>query len=69
MFLCNHTYYSLFFLSVDDIFPKMVILPVPVPVYLPVPMNMYSQCTPKPVGLPLPVCLTMQPPLNFIISN
>uniref|UniRef100_A0A3Q4HLX1 Zinc finger MYM-type protein 4-like n=1 Tax=Neolamprologus brichardi TaxID=32507 RepID=A0A3Q4HLX1_NEOBR len=65
MFLSNHTYYSLFFFSVDDIFPKMVILPVPVPVYLPVPMNMYSQCTPKPVGLPLPLPVPMFLPVTM----
>ncbi|CAI5691442.1 unnamed protein product [Oreochromis niloticus] len=49
----------------DDIFPKMVILPVPVPVYLPVPMNMYSQCTPKPVGLPLPLPVPMFLPVTM----
>uniref|UniRef100_I3KML4 TRASH domain-containing protein n=1 Tax=Oreochromis niloticus TaxID=8128 RepID=I3KML4_ORENI len=65
MFLSNHTYCSVFFLSVDDIFPKMVILPVPVPVYLPVPMNMYSQCTPKPVGLPLPLPVPMFLPVTM----
>ncbi|KAK2830722.1 hypothetical protein Q5P01_018653 [Channa striata] len=35
----------------DDFVPR--VLPVPVPVYVPLPMNMYSQYTPKPVGLPL----------------
>uniref|UniRef100_A0A3Q0T281 TRASH domain-containing protein n=1 Tax=Amphilophus citrinellus TaxID=61819 RepID=A0A3Q0T281_AMPCI len=49
----------------DEIFPKMMILPVPVPVYLPVPMNMYSQCTPKPVGLPLPLPVPMFLPVTM----
>ncbi|XP_036948803.1 uncharacterized protein LOC119016720 isoform X3 [Acanthopagrus latus] len=31
------------------------VLPVPVPVFIPVPMNMYSQYTPKPVCLPIPL--------------
>ncbi|KAM4538768.1 zinc finger MYM-type protein 4-like isoform 2-T2 [Odontesthes bonariensis] len=49
----------------DDVFPKFMILPVPVPVYLPVPMNMYSQYTPKPVGLPLPLPVPMFLPVTM----
>ncbi|XP_060948228.1 uncharacterized protein LOC133025555 [Limanda limanda] len=39
-----------------DIFlPKVIVLPLPVPAYVPLPMNMYSQFTPQPVGLPVPL--------------
>ncbi|KAM6974369.1 uncharacterized protein LKV04_016014 [Tautogolabrus adspersus] len=44
--------------------PKATVLPFPVPVHVPLPINMYSQCTPKPVGLPIP---TSQ--LNFSSVN
>uniref|UniRef100_A0A1A7X4M1 TRASH domain-containing protein n=1 Tax=Iconisemion striatum TaxID=60296 RepID=A0A1A7X4M1_9TELE len=49
----------------DDAFPKVLVLPVPVPVYLPVPMNMYSQYAPKPVGLPLPLPVPMFLPVTM----
>ncbi|XP_024151010.1 zinc finger MYM-type protein 4 isoform X1 [Oryzias melastigma] len=49
----------------DEVPPKIMVLPVPVPVYLPVPMNMYSQYTPKPVGLPLPVPVPMFLPVTM----
>lgn len=42
------------------------VLPVPVPVFVPVPMNMYSQYTPKPVGLPIPVHKT---PLRLLAKH
>uniref|UniRef100_A0A8C1SD94 Zinc finger MYM-type protein 4-like n=1 Tax=Cyprinus carpio TaxID=7962 RepID=A0A8C1SD94_CYPCA len=35
--------------------PPVIVLPVPVPIYVPLPMNLYTQYTPKSVGLPLPV--------------
>ncbi|XP_026144608.1 zinc finger MYM-type protein 4 isoform X2 [Carassius auratus] len=35
--------------------PSVIVLPVPVPIYVPLPMNLYTQYTPKSVGLPLPV--------------
>ncbi|XP_072227140.1 zinc finger MYM-type protein 4-like [Leuresthes tenuis] len=49
----------------DDVFPKVMVLPVPVPVFLPVPMNMYSQYTPKPVCLPLPLPVPMFLPVTM----
>uniref|UniRef100_A0A1A8K1U5 TRASH domain-containing protein n=1 Tax=Nothobranchius kuhntae TaxID=321403 RepID=A0A1A8K1U5_NOTKU len=49
----------------DDTFPKVLVLPVPVPVYLPVPMGMYSQYAPKPVGLPLPLPVPMFLPVTM----
>ncbi|XP_015829628.1 zinc finger MYM-type protein 4 isoform X3 [Nothobranchius furzeri] len=49
----------------DDAFPKVLVLPVPVPVYLPVPMGMYSQYAPKPVGLPLPLPVPMFLPVTM----
>ncbi|XP_041867588.1 zinc finger MYM-type protein 4 isoform X2 [Melanotaenia boesemani] len=49
----------------DDVFPKVIVLPVPVPVYLPVPMNMYNQYTPKPVGLPVPLPVPMFLPVTM----
>ncbi|XP_049890842.1 uncharacterized protein LOC126384039 isoform X1 [Epinephelus moara] len=42
-------------IQTDNVGPNVVPLPVPVPVYVPLPMNMYSQYTPKPMGLPLPL--------------
>ncbi len=44
----------LVFCPVDG--PSMIVLPVPV--YVPLPMNLYTQYTPKIVGLPLPVCIS-----------
>ncbi|XP_037548988.1 zinc finger MYM-type protein 4, partial [Nematolebias whitei] len=49
----------------DDNFPKILVLPVPVPVYLPVPMNMYSQYTPEPMGLPVPLPVPMFLPVTM----
>ncbi|KAM9737247.1 zinc finger MYM-type protein 4-like isoform 2-T2 [Menidia menidia] len=49
----------------DDLYPKVTVLPIPVPVYLPVPMNMYSQYTPKPVGLPFPLPVPMFLPVTM----
>ncbi|XP_037831690.1 zinc finger MYM-type protein 4 isoform X2 [Kryptolebias marmoratus] len=49
----------------DDAFPKVLVLPVPVPVFLPVPMNMYSQYAPKAVGLPLPLPVPMFLPVTM----
>ncbi|XP_023815743.1 zinc finger MYM-type protein 4 isoform X1 [Oryzias latipes] len=49
----------------DEVLPNIMVLPVPVPVYLPVPMNMYSQYTPKPVGLPLPLPVPMFLPVTM----
>ncbi|XP_047200190.1 uncharacterized protein LOC118124568 [Hippoglossus stenolepis] len=39
----------------DNFVPQVIVLPLPVPAYVPLPMNMYSQYTPQPVGLPVPL--------------
>ncbi|XP_042281735.1 zinc finger MYM-type protein 2 [Thunnus maccoyii] len=39
----------------DGVKREYIPIPIPVPVFMPVPMNMYSQVTPRPVSLPVPV--------------
>ncbi|KAK3525450.1 hypothetical protein QTP86_031539 [Hemibagrus guttatus] len=41
----------------DETPPKVIVLPVPV--FVPVPMHLYTQYTPHPVGLPFPVPVPM----------
>ena len=57
---------GLFVLSVYADKCGPTVLPVPVPVFVPVPMNMYSQYTPKPVCLPIPVHKT---PLRLLAKH
>lgn len=37
----------------------MIVLPIPVPIFVPVPMNMYCQKVPVPFSMPVPVSTTL----------
>ncbi|XP_060760721.1 zinc finger MYM-type protein 4 isoform X2 [Neoarius graeffei] len=39
----------------DETPPQVIVLPLAVPVFVPVPMHLYTQYTPQPVGFPFPV--------------
>lgn len=54
-------------LSVSDDFLQSppAMLPVPVPVFVPVPLNMYCQYTPMTMALPLPVSWFCLGPVEY----
>lgn len=50
---------SCLILTEADWKPQVVVLPIPVPIFVPVPMNMYCQKIPVPFSMPVPVSVNL----------
>ncbi|XP_062866416.1 zinc finger MYM-type protein 4 [Trichomycterus rosablanca] len=48
----------------DEVTPKMMLFPLPVPVFVPLPMHLYTQYTPHSFGFPLPLPVPMFLPVT-----